>query len=76
MLSRIGYHITQIISAARKPYDHYHFMRMNKKRAKGIEPSYQAWEACVLPLNYARRTHSEVNRLYVYIHKLMYAVSV
>ena len=25
------------------------------ERAKGIEPSYEAWEASVLPLNYARR---------------------
>lgn len=25
------------------------------ERAKGIEPSYAAWEAAVLPLNYARR---------------------
>lgn len=24
------------------------------KRTKGIEPSYAAWEAAVLPLNYAR----------------------
>ena len=24
------------------------------ERAKGIEPSYEAWEAAVLPLNYAR----------------------
>ena len=24
------------------------------ERAKGIEPSYAAWEAAVLPLNYAR----------------------
>ena len=24
------------------------------KRAKGIEPSYPAWEAGVLPMNYAR----------------------
>ena len=24
------------------------------ERAKGIEPSYSAWEADVLPLNYAR----------------------
>ena len=24
------------------------------ERAKGIEPSYKAWEAFVLPLNYAR----------------------
>lgn len=26
----------------------------NKKRVKGIEPSYPAWEAGVLPLNYTR----------------------
>ena len=26
------------------------------ERAKGIEPSYAAWEAAVLPLNYARKT--------------------
>jgi hypothetical protein len=25
-----------------------------KERVKGIEPSCQAWEACVLPLNYTR----------------------
>ncbi len=24
------------------------------ERVKGIEPSYEAWEASVLPLNYAR----------------------
>jgi hypothetical protein len=27
------------------------------ERAKGIEPSYAAWEAAVLPLNYAREYH-------------------
>ncbi len=27
----------------------------NLERAKGIEPSYAAWEAAVLPLNYARK---------------------
>lgn len=26
----------------------------NVERAMGIEPTYQAWEARVLPLNYAR----------------------
>ena len=25
------------------------------ERVKGIEPSYAAWEAAVLPLNYTRR---------------------
>lgn len=29
---------------------YYHF----KKREKGIEPSYVAWKATVLPLNYSR----------------------
>jgi hypothetical protein len=28
---------------------------INMERAMGIEPTYQAWEARVLPLNYARR---------------------
>ena len=28
------------------------------ERAKGIEPSYSAWEADVLPLNYARIFHN------------------
>jgi hypothetical protein len=28
--------------------------RLRLERAKGIEPSYAAWEAAVLPLNYAR----------------------
>src|SRR6185312_3008829 len=34
---------------------------MGLERAKGIEPSYAAWEAAVLPLNYARigRDHSQ-----------------
>lgn len=26
----------------------------NMERVKGIEPSYEAWEAAVLPLNYTR----------------------
>ena len=31
--------------------------RRRMERAKGIEPSYEAWEASVLPLNYARSSH-------------------
>lgn len=27
------------------------------ERVKGIEPSYAAWEAAVLPLNYTRGRH-------------------
>jgi hypothetical protein len=29
---------------------------LSVERAKGIEPSYAAWEAAVLPLNYARQS--------------------
>jgi hypothetical protein len=29
------------------------------ERVKGIEPSYAAWEAAVLPLNYTRLRHAE-----------------
>ena len=29
--------------------------RMQLERVTGIEPAFQAWEACVLPLNYTRR---------------------
>ena len=32
------------------------------ERAKGIEPSYAAWEAAVLPLNYARTTEPNILR--------------
>ncbi len=28
------------------------------ERVKGIEPSYAAWEAAVLPLNYTRKGES------------------
>ena len=34
-----------------------HKMLHKLERAKGIEPSYAAWEAAVLPLNYARLIH-------------------
>ena len=30
----------------------------NLERVKGIEPSYEAWEAAVLPLNYTRISRS------------------
>jgi hypothetical protein len=29
-------------------------MRKNLERVEGIEPSYAAWKAAVLPLNYTR----------------------
>src|SRR5258708_290832 len=32
--------------------------RETMERAKGIEPSYAAWEAAVLPLNYARKARA------------------
>jgi hypothetical protein len=31
------------------------------ERAKGIEPSYAAWEAAVLPLNYAREIKNKIS---------------
>jgi hypothetical protein len=30
------------------------------ERVKGIEPSYAAWEAAVLPLNYTRAGQAEL----------------
>ena len=32
---------------------------MDLERVKGIEPSYAAWEAAVLPLNYTRKENAE-----------------
>ena len=34
-------------------------METKLERAKGIEPSYAAWEAAVLPLNYTRSGNDE-----------------
>ena len=33
------------------------------ERVKGIEPSYAAWEAAVLPLNYTRITALIIDRI-------------
>ena len=33
------------------------------ERVKGIEPSYAAWEAAVLPLNYTRDVNSRPRML-------------
>ena len=33
----------------------------NRERVKGIEPSYAAWEAAVLPLNYTREKINPTN---------------
>jgi hypothetical protein len=35
------------------------------ERAKGIEPSYAAWEAAVLPLNYAREIISKIKYFFI-----------
>jgi hypothetical protein len=37
-----------------------YFIGCRLERAKGIEPSYAAWEAAVLPLNYAREFFSKI----------------
>ena len=34
------------------------------ERAKGVEPSYQAWEACILPMNYARGNESIIPQIF------------
>jgi len=31
---------------------------LERERVEGIEPSYAAWEAAILPLNYTRRGRS------------------
>ena len=36
--------------------DHRVLRSGNVERVKGIEPSYAAWEAAVLPLNYTRKS--------------------
>ena len=36
-------------------------MHHGVERAKGIEPSYAAWEAAVLPLNYAREPLHQIS---------------
>ena len=33
--------------------------KVEVERVKGIEPSYEAWEAAVLPLNYTRLDQEE-----------------
>ncbi len=33
---------------------HGTLLDIDLERVKGIEPSYEAWEAAVLPLNYTR----------------------
>ena len=35
-------------------YEQGNGLKEERKRVKGIEPSYAAWEAAVLPLNYTR----------------------
>lgn len=37
-----------------KEPDQIALIRLRMERAKGIEPSTRAWEALILPLNYAR----------------------
>ena len=42
----------------------------DRKRVKGIEPSYSAWEADVLPLNYTRRSNCwQVSGLKSLVHE-------
>src|SRR5215813_10489814 len=53
----------QIARALRKPRSRRDTPDQNAvslERAKGIEPSYAAWEAAVLPLNYARELPQKI----------------
>ena len=38
-------------------WEYRSFAAQTLERVKGIEPSYAAWEAAVLPLNYTRIAH-------------------
>jgi hypothetical protein len=42
------------MSPERSVKDLFGLYRMNLERAMGIEPTSEAWEAPILPLNYAR----------------------
>ena len=42
------------VGLAKTPRKRPHQRPGTMERVKGIEPSYEAWEAAVLPLNYAR----------------------
>ena len=46
--------LTQLIQLKRFPVLFSQCFRRSVERVKGIEPSYAAWEAAVLPLNYTR----------------------
>ena len=62
----MGYRRAGIPPKASFKYDSVEFSKtanliqpIKVERVKGIEPSYAAWEAAVLPLNYTRRENSE-----------------
>ena len=38
------------------------FVNFSMERAMGIEPTFKAWEALVLPMNYARDKSSLLNQ--------------
>ena len=46
--------LTQLIQLKKFPVLFSQYFRRIVERVKGIEPSYAAWEAAVLPLNYTR----------------------
>ena len=47
--------LTQLIQLKNFPVLFNQCFRRKVERVKGIEPSYAAWEAAVLPLNYTRK---------------------
>ena len=45
------------------------------ERATGIEPAYRAWEASVLPLNYARHVERILRKCTIPRQSLMFGLS-
>lgn len=46
--------MAKVVTALQGNVTNRNLRKVCLERAKGIEPSYRAWEALVLPLNYAR----------------------
>ena len=51
---------TPKIQKTQKPLILQGIFRQQKKRVMGIEPTYPAWKAGVLPLNYTRMINYEI----------------
>jgi hypothetical protein len=63
------------VSWPRLPRDFRNFRKM-LERAKGIEPSYAAWEAAVLPLNYAREFSNKIRYFTLFLVRFWFRIIV